>query len=38
VNYRLAVFNNDLIKKTFQTSATTGDVWQLMLSLRYSFN
>jgi hypothetical protein len=45
VNYRLAVANNELIKKTFQTSATTGtstadhsDVWQLMLSLRYSFN
>jgi hypothetical protein len=36
--YRLAVVNNELIKKTFQTSATTGDVWQFMLSLRYSFN
>ena len=24
--YRLAVVNNELIKKTFQTSATTGDV------------
>ena len=36
--YRLPVVNNELIKKTFQTSATTGDVYQLMLSLRYSFN
>jgi hypothetical protein len=36
--YRLAVVNNELIKNTFQSSATTGDVWQLMLSLRYSFN
>jgi len=36
--YRLAVVNNELIKKTFQTSATTGDVYQFMLSLRYSFN
>jgi hypothetical protein len=36
--YRLQVVNNELIKRTFQTSATTGDVYQLMLSLRYSFN
>jgi hypothetical protein len=36
--YRLQVVNNELIKNTFQTSATTGDVYQLMLSLRYSFN
>ena len=26
--------NNELIKNTFQTSATTGDVYQFMLSLR----
>jgi hypothetical protein len=37
-SYRLLTVNNELIKKTFQTSATTSDVWQLMLSLRYSFN
>jgi hypothetical protein len=36
--YRLTTINNELIKKTFQTSATTGDVYQFMLSLRYSFN
>jgi hypothetical protein len=36
--YRLATINNELITKTFQSSATTGDVYQLMLSLRYSFN
>ena len=36
--YRLAVVNNELIKNTFQTAATTSDVYQLMLSLRYSFN
>jgi hypothetical protein len=36
--YRLAVVNNELIRNTFQTSATTGDVYQFMLSLRYSFN
>jgi outer membrane receptor protein involved in Fe transport len=36
--YRLAVVNNELIKNTFQTSATTGDVYQFMVSLRYLFN
>lgn len=36
--YRLAVVNNQLIRNTFQTSAGTGDVWQFMISLRYSFN
>lgn len=36
--YRLAVVNNELIRNTFQTSAFTSDVWQFMLSLRYSFN
>lgn len=36
--YRLAVVNNQLIRNTFQSSAFTSDVWQFMLSLRYSFN
>lgn len=36
--YRLALFSNELIRRTFQTSAGTGDVWTFMLSLRYSFN
>jgi hypothetical protein len=36
--YRLAVVNNQLITRTFQTSATTGDVYQFMVSLRYLFN
>ncbi len=36
--YRLATVNNQLITKSFQTAATTSDVWQFMLSLRYSFN
>ena len=36
--YRLATVNNELITRTFQTSATTSDVWQFMLSFRYSFN
>jgi hypothetical protein len=36
--YRLATVNNQLITKTYQTSATTSDVYQFMISLRYSFN
>jgi hypothetical protein len=36
--YRLATVNNALITKTFQSSALTSDVYQFMLSLRYSFN
>jgi hypothetical protein len=36
--YRLAVVNNQLIRNTFQSSATTGDVYQFMVSLRYLFN
>jgi len=37
-NYRLATFNNQLVTESFQRSATTSDVWALMLSFRYSFN
>jgi len=36
--YRLALVNNELPKTTFKSSAFTSDVWQFMLSLRYSFN
>ncbi len=36
--YRFATTNNQLVTKSFQTSATTGDVYQFMISLRYSFN
>lgn len=36
--YRLAIANNQLISKTFQTSTALGDVYQFMLSFRYSFN
>ncbi len=38
VTYRLATVNNQLISRSFQTNATTSDVYQFMLSLRYSFN
>jgi hypothetical protein len=36
--YRLATVNNQLITKSVARSAFTSDVYQLMLSLRYSFN
>ena len=41
-SYRLAVVNNELVKQTFQSntsvSATNSDVYQFLLSFRYSFN
>ncbi|MCM3880226.1 MAG: carboxypeptidase regulatory-like domain-containing protein [Vicinamibacterales bacterium] len=36
--YRLATLNNQLITNSVSRSAFTGDVYQWMLSLRYSFN
>jgi hypothetical protein len=36
--YRLAVVNNELLSQSFQPTAFTADVYQFMISLRYSFN
>jgi hypothetical protein len=36
--YRMANASGQLITNTFSSSALTSDVWQLMVSLRYSFN
>lgn len=36
--YRLAVVSNELLSQSFQSSAFTSDVYQFMVSLRYSFN
>lgn len=36
--YRLATVNNELITRTFVPSTFTSDVYQFMVSLRYSFN
>ena len=39
--YRLAVVNNELLSKTFETTTLLGnnpDVYNFMISLRYSFN
>ena len=38
VNYRLAVANGQLITNTFQPNTNLADVYQFMLSFRYSFN
>ena len=36
--YRLATANGQLVTKTFQSQTTLSDVYQFMLSFRYSFN
>ena len=36
--YRLALANNELVTQSYLKTAFTGDVYQFMLSLRYSFN
>ena len=38
VSYRLALANGQLINRSFQTNSNLGDVYQFMLSFRYSFN
>src|SRR5688572_7474887 len=37
-SYRMAVVNNQLVTRTFQSSSSLADVYQFMLSFRYSFN
>ena len=36
--YRMRVVNNQLLSRTFQKNASTGDVWRMQLGLRYIFN
>ena len=36
--YRLAVVNNELLTRSFETTTFSTDVWSVMLSLRYTFN
>jgi hypothetical protein len=38
VSYRMAVVNGALAAKTFQSTTTLSDVYQVLLSFRYSFN
>lgn len=37
-SYRMAVVNNELVSRSFQTSTALSDVYQFLLSFRYSFN
>ena len=37
-SYRMAVVNNQLVTQTFQSASGLADVYQFMLSFRYSFN
>ena len=38
VNYRMAVVNNELLKSSFETGTAVCDVYQFLLSFRYTFN
>ena len=38
LTYRLQVVNGALISKSFESTSGLGDVYQFMLSFRYSFN
>jgi hypothetical protein len=37
-SYRLAVVSNELVRNSFQTGTALSDVYQFLLSFRYSFN
>lgn len=36
--YRLAVVNNQLLTRSFESTASSSDVYRFMISLRYTFN
>jgi hypothetical protein len=38
VSYRMAVVNNELLKSSFETGTAVSDVYQFLLSFRYTFN
>jgi hypothetical protein len=38
LNYRLQVVNNQLLTKSLETTSGLPDVYQFMLSFRYTFN
>ena len=38
MSYRLAVANGALVTKSFQTGTALADVYQFLLSFRYTFN
>ena len=38
ISYRMAVVNNELVSQTFQKNSGLADVYQFMVSFRYTFN
>ena len=38
VSYRMAVVNNELLRSSFETGTSVNDVYQFLLSFRYTFN
>jgi hypothetical protein len=38
VNYRLALVNSEFVTRTFQRTSSLSDVYQFLLSFRYTFN
>ena len=38
ISYRMALSDGELLAKTFQKRASLGDVYQILLSFRYTFN
>jgi hypothetical protein len=36
--YRMVVVNNQLLSRSFETTASQNDVFSFMISLRYTFN
>ena len=38
LTYRMQVVNNQLLTKSFEKTSALADVYQFMLSFRYSFN
>jgi hypothetical protein len=38
VSYRLALVNNQLVSRSFQATSALTDVYQFLISFRYTFN
>ena len=36
--YRMVVVNNELLTRSYETTASQADVFSFMISLRYTFN
>ncbi|HSV77250.1 MAG TPA: hypothetical protein VLH37_09500, partial [Bacteroidales bacterium] len=38
ITYRMATVGNELVSRTFEPTASMGDVWRIMFGVRYFFN